>query len=414
MFHYFPNTVATYWMNSAVVHACSIGATLGDVSDAARPYQAFYDKHADLFDAAPQVVIEGDGADQSIPPALIDVLTEGRSLWTESWLDVGFALQRQGDDDLAKGRSLSAAAKYRRAAALMTAVEWGMSKSQRKTDVFKTIRDLVKRRMDLEGVNVESVQISYQDKMLDGWFFKGHSDAQEMPTILAYNGYHSSMDWYVQTGAVAALTKRGVNILVFDHPGAGTARHIHGLPLDPETEKSASVAIDFLLRRGDVTPDRIGVLGASFGGYYAIRAAAYEKRLSYAYCWGGWYYWPPEEIFEGGDPNAEARMTIEMSELDELFWITGTDTRQALYDIVTRFHLRDVCPEVTCPIYIIHGEDDAQLTPWHAEQVIERSVNAPKRDLHMVRQGEGGTMHCHIDSLDGPLNLLCDTITETL
>ncbi|MEM6680904.1 MAG: prolyl oligopeptidase family serine peptidase [Pseudomonadota bacterium] len=414
MYHYFPNTVATYWMNSAVVHAASIGATLGDISNAAAPYKAFHDKHAAAFASAPPVSSDHEGAAQTVPPALVAVLQEGAPIWTTAWLETGKRIKAQGDKDLKLDRKLSAASKYRRAAALMTAVEWGMPKSAEKSGVFHAIRDLVKKRLELEDVSFEAVTIPYDGKALDGWYFPGCGAAIPKPTLLAYNGFHSSMDWYVQTGAVEAITRRGVNILVFDHPGAGTARHVHGLPLNPETEHSASAALDWLESRSDVNADHLGVIGASFGGYYAIRAAAYEKRFKYAYCWGGWYYWPPEEIFEGGNPDAACSSSIEMADLEDLFWITGTATKRELYDLVTRFHLKDVCPDVTCPVFIIHGEDDAQLTPWHAEQVIERCMNAPRKELHMVRKGEGGTMHCHVDSLIGPLNLLADRVAETL
>ncbi|MEM6650806.1 MAG: alpha/beta fold hydrolase, partial [Pseudomonadota bacterium] len=272
----------------------------------------------------------------------------------------------------------------------------------------------VTRCLDLGGVKYEKLSLPYRDQTLDAWFFKASDSEEKCPTIIAYNGFHSSMDWYVQTGMTKHLTDRGVNVLVFDHPGTGTARHHKDIHMTPFTEKSAKVAVDYLESRSDVDAARIGVLGASFGGYYAVRAAAFEKRFAYAYCWGGWYYWPPEEIFKDGDPDAETSSSIEMANLEDLFWVTGTKTRHELYDAITSFHLEKVCPEVTTPLYIIHGEDDAQLTPWHAEEVIKRAVNAPYKELHIVREGEGGTQHCHIDNFDSPVHLLADKIADTL
>lgn len=416
MFEYFPQSVATYWLNKAVVHATSIGATLGDVNVAAQPYREYYLTHRTLFETAPTVSSDHDGAAQSVPAALVGILKAGASIWTDSWLAAAENLIDQGKENIDAGHDLAAGNKFRRAAALMTAVEWSMNRGDRKTEVFLTIRDLVRQSLDLANARYEDVKVPFANQELDAWFFKSDISVgnDERPTLLAYNGFHSSMDWYVQTRFVENCTRRGVNVLVFDHPGSGAARHLRGLPLTPYTEQSAGAAVDYLQSRNDVCADRIGVLGVSFGGYHAIRAVAYETRLAYAYCWGGWYYWPPEEVFAGGDPDAEAGSSIEMADLEDLYWITGTNSKRSLYEVVTSFHLKDVCPDVRRPIFVMHGENDAQVTSWHAHQLIEKCVNAPAKELKIIHAGEGGTQHCHTDNLDTPLHLLCDKIADTL
>src|SRR5262249_43676606 len=47
--------------------------------------------------------------------------------------------------------------------------------------------------------------------------------------------------------------------------------------------------IDYLLAQGTVDPRRIAVVGASMGGFYAARAAAFEPRLAACVAWGGAY-----------------------------------------------------------------------------------------------------------------------------
>ena len=41
-----------------------------------------------------------------------------------------------------------------------------------------------------------------------------------------------------------------------------------------------SYVVDYVLSRPEVDPKRIALIGASFGGYFAPRAAAFEKRLA--------------------------------------------------------------------------------------------------------------------------------------
>src|SRR3984957_17071347 len=51
------------------------------------------------------------------------------------------------------------------------------------------------------------------------------------------------------------------------------------LPTEPGYEKVATAVVAFLQDRAGLDPERIGLFGVSLGGYYAARAAAYEKRL---------------------------------------------------------------------------------------------------------------------------------------
>ena len=73
---------------------------------------------------------------------------------------------------------------------------------------------------------------------------------------------------------------RGMATLSLDGPGQGET----GLTstIEPGYEKPVAATIDFLERREDLDLDRVGLVGVSLGGYYAPRAAAYEKRVKAA------------------------------------------------------------------------------------------------------------------------------------
>ena len=70
---------------------------------------------------------------------------------------------------------------------------------------------------------------------------------------------------------------RGLATLAIDGPGQGESEY--ELPIEPAYEKVATAVVDFLQDRAGLDRDRIGLFGVSLGGYYAARAAAYEKRL---------------------------------------------------------------------------------------------------------------------------------------
>src|SRR3546814_18042884 len=81
----------------------------------------------------------------------------------------------------------------------------------------------------------------------------------------------------VGAGVHTELAARGISTLMVDCGGAGEALRLDGLTARVDTEAWAAACVDWLETRSDVRADRIGLVGWSLGGYYAPRAAAYER-----------------------------------------------------------------------------------------------------------------------------------------
>jgi alpha-beta hydrolase superfamily lysophospholipase len=75
--------------------------------------------------------------------------------------------------------------------------------------------------------------------------------------------------------------------MTFEGPGQGRVIRKQGLPFRPDWEQVIGAVIDDLVRRTDVKPERIALMGVSFGGYLAPRAAAFEKRVAACIANGG-------------------------------------------------------------------------------------------------------------------------------
>src|SRR5690606_37177572 len=80
-------------------------------------------------------------------------------------------------------------------------------------------------------------------------------------------------------GGHAAL-QRGYAVLLVDGPGQGGAFVEQGLVFRPDWENVVTPQIDWLLTRPDIDPDRIALIGRSWGGYLAPRAATGEHRIA--------------------------------------------------------------------------------------------------------------------------------------
>src|SRR5207302_40438 len=84
-------------------------------------------------------------------------------------------------------------------------------------------------------------------------------------------------------------SRRGIAGLFCDQPGSGGALRYSGLTAEFASEKPAGACIDYLETRVDVDRHRIGIQAPSLGGYYAPRAAAFEKRLGCCVAAGAFY-----------------------------------------------------------------------------------------------------------------------------
>src|SRR5262249_22935741 len=83
------------------------------------------------------------------------------------------------------------------------------------------------------------------------------------------------------------LLKRGVATCTFDGPGQGEMWF--QVRLRRDFERYTSAGLDWLEGRPEIDGSRIGVLGRSLGGYYAIRSAALDPRTKACVAWGPLY-----------------------------------------------------------------------------------------------------------------------------
>src|SRR6185312_5454904 len=77
---------------------------------------------------------------------------------------------------------------------------------------------------------------------------------------------------------------RGLATCTFDGPGQGEM--YFQAKLRPDFHRFTSAVLDWLDRKPEIDAARIGVIGRSLGGFYAVHWAAHEPRLKACVCWG--------------------------------------------------------------------------------------------------------------------------------
>lgn len=90
-------------------------------------------------------------------------------------------------------------------------------------------------------------------------------------TIVLHGGYDSFAEEFYSM--MRFFADAGFRVIGFDGPGQGGARRKAGLPLDFRWERPVAAVMNHL----DL--DDVTLIGLSMGGYFALRAAAFEPRV---------------------------------------------------------------------------------------------------------------------------------------
>ncbi|WP_239644439.1 alpha/beta hydrolase family protein [Oenococcus oeni] len=201
--------------------------------------------------------------------------------WYHEWAITAQRTLALADEALDTDQFVSAREAYLRASNYYRAAEFflhGNVKDSRLLTTWRLSRDSFQSAAALMDITVEPVNIPYEDISLPGYSYRQDDSKKPRPTLIIHGGYDSTGE-ELYFNAVAAL-QRGYNCLTFEGPGQGSMIREKGLPFRNDWETVITPVVDFLLTRPEVDPNRIVLMGISFGGHLAPRAAAFEHRLA--------------------------------------------------------------------------------------------------------------------------------------
>ncbi len=281
--------------------------------------------------------------------------------WCAVWSKRAAVHEKLGRDALAAGYTLSAAAHLTRAS---LCYHFGKFMFVHKLDEMRRAhakvvecRNLALPHLDPPG---ERVAIPYEGRQLYGILRRPHG-AQRAAVVVMCVGLDSTkeeLDVYENI-----FLERGMATLAFDGPGQGEAEY--DMPIRGDYEAPVKAVIDYIETRDDLDPDRVGVMGVSLGGYYAARAAAFDKRIAACLSFSGPYSWV--EIFEGRNELSREAFRVR----------SHSKTMDEAREKARTLTLEGAAMNITCPIYIVAGELD-RLTPPANAQRIAAEVSGPK------------------------------------
>lgn len=314
--------------------------------------------------------------------------------WYEAFMRLAQRLERLGDMDMAEGHPLTASRKYHRAGLYYLRAERFLHHSDpRELMAYQLGIDYFRKAREVGREPVEYVDIPFEDGFMPCMFVRADVDGPA-PCMIHIQGFDSLKELHHPIIS-NEYRRRGMHMLIVDQPGAGGALRLHGLTTGHETEHYVASLVDYVEARDDVDADRIGLSGNSLGGYYAPRAAAFEKRLKCCIAWGA--LWDFSVYFERAYAKVESAPSVP-DMVSHGMWVMGQDTPEAALEVSRKMTLEPVIDKITCPLLVCHGENDRQVPLWMAEKTYEAAVNSPNRKLKIFRLDEGGAEHCQIDN----------------
>jgi len=220
----------------------------------------------------------------------------------------------------------------------------------------------------------ERVDIPFEDTTIPGYLRRPlQADTSPAPCVVLIGGLESTKEESYLFEALCL--RRGLATFAFDGPGQGEL--FFDRKLQPDFERYTSAVVDYLEEAEGVDGERLGVLGRSLGGYYAVRSAACEPRLRACVAWGTCF---DMTDFDSMPPHTR----------DGFVYVTGIgDPDQGRAYLQEAIDLSDVAGNVRCPTFVLHGHHDVIFSMQQVERLREQITAAP---LEIVVEADGD--HC--------------------
>jgi uncharacterized protein len=207
------------------------------------------------------------------------------------------------------------------------------------------------------------------------------ASGEKRPAFLVLHGFGSNKNAGNVLTPCALLADLGYITLRFDMRGCGESEGERGRVICLEQVSDTRNALAFLSLEAQVDPERIGVLGSSFGAAVGVYAAGVDSRIAAVVSSGGWGN--GERKFRGQHPTPDAwsRFTSMLEEGKRHRERTGRSLMVPRYEIVPiPEHLRKNVAANS--IQEFPAETAQSMVDFRAEDVVHKIAPRPLLLLH--------------------------------
>lgn len=331
--------------------------------------------------------------------------------WEEEWCRMGARLEKVADAAEAAGHKLTAGNYYLRAGMYYFTGERFMWPGPRKRELGRKSLELQNKGLLRRHPNIEQVEVRFENTSLPALFMKSPSAGPRAPTVVVFDGMDNCKEMSVLFNGLE-FAARGWHTLAIDGPGQGESLRLRDMYARHDYEGAGGAAYDYVAQRPDVDPKRVAVMGYSFGGYYAARVAAFEKRYAAGVAFAALHWdlaaWQREiKRRHEADPKNTAQSAFHFR------WIMGhIDDADAAITKAEGFSLADVAPQITRPFLVIHAEED-KIVPVASAHKLFEAIGSPRKHLKILTAEDGSVYHAQADNRQVGVDYIADWLDDT-
>jgi alpha-beta hydrolase superfamily lysophospholipase len=331
--------------------------------------------------------------------------------WQQEWCAMAARLEHAAGAAVAAGRDMTAGNSFLRAGNYYYTGERFIPPGEEKSTVASKAYRCYRAGLERRYPEIEFVEVPYQGATLPALFMKSPHAKDRAPTVVVFNGMDNCKEMSVLFAGLE-FAKRGMHTLAIDGPGQGETLRFRGIHSRHDYEVPGAAAYDYVAARADVDAEKVAVMGYSFGGYYAGRIAAFEKRYAAgvamtALHWdlAAWQLRILQKARSEGTGVAQSNFQFQ--------WVVGAADADAAIEIAKQFTLKDVAAQISCPFLITHGAND-RVVPVENAQKLYDVVGSRNKTIRIFSAEEGGAEHAHVDNRQVGIDFVADWITENI
>ena len=335
--------------------------------------------------------------------------------WHREWLKTAQQREKTGENFLARGRKISARQEFFKASNYYRTAEFFLHTDPKDPRILSTWRksvDTFRRAAALADDPIIPVEIPFDGTTLPGYLCLVDNSRAKRPLLIVQTGFDGTAEELYFEAAWFAI-KRGFNVLLFEGPGQGGVIRVQKRPFRHDWEMVVKAVVDYAITLNQVDPKRVALMGISFGGYLAPRAAAFEKRIVACIANGGVYDFhaaanlKPEDEKNLDTEEGAALMDKEIYERmksdPSLRWVmaNGMFTFHAKspsnwLKMTRPYTMKDVAAKITCNTLIVDSEEDKDM-PGQAKKLFA-ALRCPKNYMLFTKE-EGAEEHCQMGAI---------------
>jgi pimeloyl-ACP methyl ester carboxylesterase len=268
--------------------------------------------------------------------------------WCAKWSARAADHVARGDEAASIGHFVTAGEAYIRAGLFYHWASFMFTHDQEQfREALRLMGEAWAKAAPLLSPAMEILTVYFGGVTLNGYIQLPHG-AENPPLVLLLPGADSTKEELYDLAQ--HILRRGMAVAAFDGPGQGAVSL--SMKMRADYEIAVIAILDSLLKRPDIDTARVALCGISYGGLFALRAAAIDQRIRAVVSVSSWY--SPAGRFA----------TMET--------LTGTGQYQYLGDdpaaMMESITLEGVLNRVAIPVLQVFGG----LDPWSPATIAEQ------------------------------------------